>query len=238
MNRFVKVFVLGMFVFVGLPMIVIGGLFAWNMIGGVDERRFLSPSGERVLEVRYDCRFGDCITFAALEYERNGRQAKMYCLPFAKGSDRFVLDGRPKLEWVDSETRIVWQEEKAPEAGGQPMSGAFDLAEKCHHQDQFVEKGWPVSFKFRENCLRSPCRREMLLWYAGSDYLFVPCKVSDPSPGWVFSTGIDGRPNMQVEYDHEAQRATWKSLSTGRSGTVDFKSDCDRSRQWREPSPA
>lgn len=238
MNWIVKLFVWGIFLIVGVPMLIIGGLFAWNMIGQVEEARFQSPSGTRVLELRHDCRFVGCQTFASVEYEIDGKKAQMFCKPFVPSNDRFVLAGNPSVKWTDSETKIIWQEQAPADGGQDRLSGSFDLVEKCNHQDQFVEKGWPLSFRFLENCLGPTCRREMVLWYSGEDYLLVPCTVNDPSTGLVFSTGKEGVPNMEVEYDHDAQRATWKSLSTGRTGVVDLKNDCDRSRRWRETPPA
>ncbi len=52
-----------------------------------------------------------------------------------------------------------------------------------------IDKSWPVSFKFRENCLGSICRRTVLMWYARDDHNIIPCKVKLPDKGFIFSTG-------------------------------------------------
>ncbi len=238
MNRILKIVVGIIFLVLAAPFLLIAVLFAWNMIGQTHEAEFRSPSGSRILTVMDDCRFVGCATFAWLRYEIDGRKAKMSCKPLAQTDDRFVFAGNPRVQWDEAETKVLWQEAPSDEAGRKPLSGTLDLVSDCYHQVQFVQKGLPLSFKFRENCLGPTCRREMILWYSGDDYLFVPCEVTVAGRDLVFSTGDDSIHDVEVVYDEALNRATWKHRSTGHTGVVDLEKDCDRSRQWRERPPA
>lgn len=232
-----RFFTLAMFLVVGVPLAAIGVLFALNMIGQTHEARFVSPSGKRVLLVRDDCRFFDCVAIATLTYEIDGRKAEMGCRPLWKGTQRFVFEGAPSLAWNSDETAIEWREDDSAGHDGSRASGTLDLYMDCEHKQQHVEKGRTPNFRLVENCLRTPCRREMVLWYSGDEYLFIPCPVAHPAPRLLFSTGNDHESNVEVSFDPATSTAAWKSLSTGETGTVNVKSGCDEGRKWREAPP-
>lgn len=231
-----RIFRIGMFVFIGIPMVLIGIVFAWNMFGRTETREFFSPSGDRQLAVTHDCRFIECFANGEIEYRISGSSASMFCGPFPKEFSDWLFAGDARADWNADETRVSFRRPGEAAAGS---DRTIDLVEECRHKVTYTWRNpGPVGFRFEENCLAGTCRRRMVIVRTGSEYLLTPCKVpGTPDSGLLFSTGSDHDPNMHVDFEPEDQKARWTSYSTGISGVVDTARDCDHSRAWREPLP-
>ena len=229
-----------MLVFVGIPMLIIGILFAWNMFGRTETLEFASPSGDRRLSVTNDCRFVNCLANGEVAYRIGGSRASMSCDPFPREFSEWLFAGGARgAEWHDGETKVSFHGsgEGAEAAGGGKR--LIDLIAECRHRVTYTWRNpGPIGFRFEENCIAGACRRRMVMVHTGSEYLFVPCRVPGaPDEGLLFSTGDDHDPNMHVDFDPQAERAEWTSHSTGISGVIDTARDCDRSRAWQQPVP-
>lgn len=238
MNLLLRIFIIGMWVTLGVPLLLIGVVFAWKMFTGTDTLEFTSPSGERRLSLTKDCRFVGCIGNGELDYVIDGSSASMQCGPFPDAFSEWLFAGDREAVWEAGETKVSFRRPAPGDSGAVAGDRTIDLVQDCRHKVSYTWRNpGPVGFRFQENCLAATCRRSMTLVYPGPDYLFIPCRADAPGRRLVFSTGDDHDPNMEVDLDEQARRATWTSLSTGISGVIELEADCDRGKQWREPAP-
>lgn len=220
---------------IGLGIVAIGGLFAWNLLTYERaEATFEAPNGRWSLRIEDSCLTGACYKYPKVMVPTGWFSSyELQCDVRGIDTSRVLFDDVRSAEWSDGDTVLAWT------AGDPPERGRIDLRKDCYITAAFDDRPASTGLRFKENCLIDGCWRSVDWVESRGGYVYTtPCRVSATGNERVFTEPNDATGQIDVTLDAKNRRAEWTSLGTGQTGVIDFQADCDTSRQTRHEQPA
>ena len=233
-DRFVGAGIAIMMLLIGAPLLLVGSLFAWQLLTrDGDERTFKEPEGRWRLVLEESCLIGPCYKYAKL-IVRDGyvSRQELLCAPPQMDTSKTVLHTIKSVSWSEDGTEVTWT------AQDKRNSGSLHIGRDCYAIAAFDDRPKSISLRFRENCLRGQCFRSVLWVVSAGGFTYTtPCTVAAHGNKPVFTLPKDVRGQVAVKISEGRGRATWES-NTGQSGEIIFVEDCDSSQTVKEAQPA